>query len=269
MAHIQINFGDNNSEDEVLNTRSHPNLPTEIRGKAIWVKKDPKEQSHYSVYFEDEKSHVLVEFINGDWYIIHWEEDLWWVSKNDRIKNTQERGLGTRSRPYISSLDQQRIELAGIFSETDSVAPSTSVQTLEDLPTIDVEEERQFQLAAAKLNQLSLNDPIPEQGSQFGYDPLLDYAALTPEQWDLPGAEGTFETIFKHPDEAVLEHPDEDTLMSQTHIQASWTFTTTSSSGGTSAPTPSQGMIQGGGMSVGTSRSVLQGGVAVGTTGSV
>ena len=141
MAHVQVNFGDDDSEDEVLNLRSHPNLPTEIQGKAVWVQKEPQEQSHYAVYFDKEKRHILVEFINGDWYTIHWEEDLWWVSKNDWIRNTQERGLGTKSRPYISSPDQCQIKLAGIFSKTNSAAPSTLVQTLEDFPTVDVEEE--------------------------------------------------------------------------------------------------------------------------------
>ena len=52
-----------------------------------------------------------------------------------------ELGLGTKSRLYIALLDQQQIELAGVFSDTESVVPSTSVQTLKDLPTVDIIEE--------------------------------------------------------------------------------------------------------------------------------
>ena len=262
VAHVQINFSGVESDEEFpIDTRETPDLPPEIWGKAVWTQQESDKHSSYAIFDPSVNEYKDIEFINREWFFLDWQGNSFWVAPDWQVRNVYKLSLGTKSRPYIASPDQWQIELVGVFSNTESAASSTSVWTLEDLPTVDVIEECKFQEAATKLSRLSLHKtPVSQQPPTFSYDLNLYYTTLSPEQWDQPPTEGVLEPI--------LEQPEEDTSMSTTHVQASWTFTTTSGSGGASAPPTFTGIVQTGRTASGASRGTLSGGTTSGAAGS-
>jgi len=161
LAHIQINFTGDSDNEEVVSTRKTPNLPKEIRGSAQWIDKDQGKDGQYEVHIKTEA--CPIEYINRHWYWINHKEGFWWTCQRAQIKAPQKYYLGTKNRPFIESPDQRRIELAGVFSESESEEKSQTQITDSDIPTNDPQEDKVFEEATRDLKMLQLVTEVTEE----------------------------------------------------------------------------------------------------------
>jgi len=104
-----------------------------------------------------------VEYINGQWYWINHKEGFWWTCQQARIKAPQKYNLGTKNRPFIKSPDIKRIELVGVFSESESEEKSQTQVTDSDLPTNNPQEDEAFKEATRDLKTLQLVTEVTEE----------------------------------------------------------------------------------------------------------
>jgi hypothetical protein len=80
-----------------------------------------------------------VEYINGTWYRISWTIDKCYeVSREDEIIDLQEKGLGTKSRPFLLAPDLEQIhtEITQGSDEAPEVK-TTSPTSDPDIPMTD------------------------------------------------------------------------------------------------------------------------------------
>jgi len=161
----------------VVITRKSPNLSKEIQGKAQWIEKDKGVESHYEVYMKSEEKALPIEYINGQWYWINHDQGFWWTCQKVQVKAPQKYSLGTKARPFIESPDQKRIELAGVFSESESEEKSQMQVTESDLPTNDPQEDKAFKEATQDLKKLCLVTEVTEEIEED--EPMSEVATKT------------------------------------------------------------------------------------------
>jgi hypothetical protein len=80
-----------------------------------------------------------VEYINGTWYRISWTiDECYEVSREDEIIDLQEKGLGTKSQPFLLAPDLEQIHTE-ITQGSDEApeAKTTSPASDPDIPTTD------------------------------------------------------------------------------------------------------------------------------------
>jgi hypothetical protein len=77
----------------LLNSRSEPNLPAHVEGRAQWVLYQDSLRSAYHGRRLD-GSEIPVEFINNEWYALLWRDGQYQVSCNCHIPPTQLAQLG-------------------------------------------------------------------------------------------------------------------------------------------------------------------------------
>jgi hypothetical protein len=109
----------------------------EIVGRALWHESRTKGRSAYHI--KDGDYTQPVEYINGTWYHIHWTiAETYEVSRNDKIKDLLEAGLGTKSQPFLFTPDLERIhtELTQDSDKTPKIK-IVSPESDPDIPTTD------------------------------------------------------------------------------------------------------------------------------------
>ena len=67
---IEVHFPENPDEEVRIRTRRADNLPPHVKGSAVWVPKEPVEQSSYQAPVEG--IYLPVEFINHTWFTLEW-----------------------------------------------------------------------------------------------------------------------------------------------------------------------------------------------------
>jgi len=109
---------------------------------------------HYEVHVEAEEKVLPIEYINRHWYWINYEQGFWWTCPQAQIKAPQKYSLGTKAWPFIDLPDLKRIELASVFSESESDEKSWTQATESDFPMNDPQEDKAFEKAAKDLKEL-------------------------------------------------------------------------------------------------------------------
>jgi hypothetical protein len=125
------------SPDIRFRNRTADDLPLEIQGKAFWLESQTEGRSAY--HLRDGLYTYPVEYINGTWYKISWTIDQCYeVSREDKIKDPQELGLGTKNQPFLLTPDLERIHTE-VTQGSDKIpeVEITSPASDPDIPTTD------------------------------------------------------------------------------------------------------------------------------------
>jgi hypothetical protein len=92
------------SPDIRFRNRTTDDLPSEIQGKAFWL--DSRMEGRSAYHLKDRLYTYPVEYINGTWYKISWTiDECYEVSREDKIKDLQTSGLGTKNQPFLLAPD--------------------------------------------------------------------------------------------------------------------------------------------------------------------
>jgi hypothetical protein len=125
------------SPDIRFRNRTTDDLPTEIQGRAFWQESQTEGRSAY--HLREGLYTYPVEYINGTWYKISWTiDECYEVSREDEIINLQEKGLGTKNRPFLLAPDLERIHTEVTQGSDEAPeARTTSPASDPDIPTTD------------------------------------------------------------------------------------------------------------------------------------
>ena len=109
---------------------------------------------------------IAIEFINGKWYHIHWQglsigQGKYATSTDNEIPNPGTYGLGTRSAPFLLAINTTRVHHEPSESSPEQEITFASLTTEEDVPTIDVLEERTItdlsnSMATTQINTMTI-----------------------------------------------------------------------------------------------------------------
>jgi hypothetical protein len=141
-------------------------LPSEIKGKALWTDHTDPRQSAY--YIRIQKYHYPVEYINGCWYHISWDVGTYHTKEGREITQHLTIGLGTKKEPYLEKLNAKRVH----SKESDKTEPTTASKTNtkspedQDTPVITCQESQIInQLATIMSTTTIVNVSTIPQGT--------------------------------------------------------------------------------------------------------
>ena len=176
----------------------------EIVGRALWHESRTEGRSAYHI--KDGEYTKPVEYINRTWYNIHWTiAETYEVSRDDKIKDLQEVGLGIKSQPFLFAPDLERVytkltqdsddtpEIKVISPESDPDIPTTDLTTA---PVIEqlTEAMAQAAIAVAHVQPAQVAGPAQAQQPQqppAGGQPAGGGQPQQPPSWeDNPAAGG-------------------------------------------------------------------------------
>jgi hypothetical protein len=92
-----------NNEEIAFPNRTMDDLPTEIKGKALWTDHTDPRQSAYYIHIR--KYHYPVKYINGRWFHISWDAGTYHTKEGHKITQHLTIGLGTKKAPYLEEVD--------------------------------------------------------------------------------------------------------------------------------------------------------------------
>ena len=155
------------AEDILFYNRIRDDLPAEIKGRAFWNEGANSNISAYKLEVGDQYP-ITVEFINGAWYQIHWQEHhigKYAVTADGLILEPATVGLGTRSRPLLHAIDTSRVHPEPSESSTELEITFASPPTDEDDPITTLVEERtltdlSISMAAAQISTMTIPPPV-------------------------------------------------------------------------------------------------------------
>jgi hypothetical protein len=99
------------------------NLPSKIKGKALWTDHTNPRQSTYYICIQ--KYHYPVEYINERWYHISWDTGTYHTKEGHEITQHLTIGLGTKKAPYLEEVDAAHVH----SKESDETKPTTASKT--------------------------------------------------------------------------------------------------------------------------------------------
>jgi hypothetical protein len=141
------------------------NLPSEIKGKALWTDHTDPRQSMY--YIRIRKYHYPVEYINECWYHISWDAGTYHTKEGHEITQHLTIRLGTKKAPYLEEADTVCIH----SKESDETEPTIALNTNtepskdQDTPVITHQESQIIdQLASIMSTMMIVNVSTIPQG---------------------------------------------------------------------------------------------------------
>jgi hypothetical protein len=122
LATLILQFPKNNTEIAFLNWTTD-DLPTKIKGKAVWTEhKNPKQSSYY---IHIGHYHYTVKYINNKWYHTSWEAETYHAQEDGEVPNCIKCGLGTKENPFLSEGDIECVH----SKKSDDTEPTTESKT--------------------------------------------------------------------------------------------------------------------------------------------
>jgi hypothetical protein len=112
-----------NNEEITFPNRTADDLPSEIKGKALWTDHTNPRQSAY--YIRIQKYHYPIEYINRCWYHISWDAGTYHTKEGREITQHLNIGLGTKKAPYLEEMDTAHIH----SKESNDTEPTTTSKT--------------------------------------------------------------------------------------------------------------------------------------------
>jgi hypothetical protein len=122
-----------NDEEISFSNRTADDLPSEIKGKAVWTDHTDSRQSAY--YIRIRKYHYSVEYINERWYHISWDAGTYHTKEGREITQYLNIGLGTKKEPYLDKRDTKRVHSKTSDDTEPTNTSKTDTEPLEDQDT--------------------------------------------------------------------------------------------------------------------------------------
>ena len=112
---IKLTFGNNCNVH--YQARIRDDLPKEIREKARWILLGERDW-FYIIHTEGKPRSI--KYINDSWYRIGWSVDAqrYFTNSSQRIEHLEQCGLGTKTAPILSEVDQKRLQGVPSIEET-------------------------------------------------------------------------------------------------------------------------------------------------------
>ena len=178
------------AEEVLFYNRINDDLPAEIKGRAFWNEGANSNISAYKLEVGSQYP-ISVEFINGAWYQIHWQGShigKYSVLADELIREPATVGLGTKSQPLLHAIDTNRINPEPSESSPELEITFASPSTDEDLPVMDLVEERtitdlSISMAATQINTMT----IPPQVTHISAQPLASGSGGGSPGGNIPG----------------------------------------------------------------------------------
>ena len=98
-----VNFQNQENLVEVV-PRTEANLPRMLTGRAVvWLEVGDKEGSVYHLQNPQDKQLLLaIEYINDEWYYLHWDQGKYFASSQSQIVTPISLGLRIHATPSLN-----------------------------------------------------------------------------------------------------------------------------------------------------------------------
>jgi hypothetical protein len=136
--------------------RTTDDLPSEIKGKAVWTDHTDSRQSAY--YIRIRKYHYSVEYINERWYHISWDAGTYHTKEGREITQHLNIGLGTKKEPYLDKKDTERVhsKASDNTEPTDILKTDTEPLEDQDTPVVTRQESQIIDQLAAIMSMTTI-----------------------------------------------------------------------------------------------------------------
>jgi hypothetical protein len=122
-----------NDQEIAFPNRTTDDLPSEIKGKALWTDHTDLQQSVYYICIR--KYHYPVEYINESWYHINWDVGTYHTKEGQEITQHLNIRLGTKKEPYLDKQDTERVHSKTSDDTEPTNTSKTDTESLEDQDT--------------------------------------------------------------------------------------------------------------------------------------
>ena len=95
-----------------------------------------EDQTAYHLEREEEDEPTAIEYIEGNWYFLEWDDSRssYYVQGSYKIQDSHKLGLGTESSPYLALRPETELQSSAEESEQEK---TKSPDLPEDTPTVD------------------------------------------------------------------------------------------------------------------------------------
>jgi hypothetical protein len=122
-----------NDEEIAFLNQTADDLPSKIKGKAIWTDHTDPWQSTY--YIRICKYHYSIKYINERWYHISWDVGTYHTKEGREITQHLNIGLGTKKEPYLNKQDTECVHSKKSDDTEPTDTSKTDTEPLEDQDT--------------------------------------------------------------------------------------------------------------------------------------